>query len=150
MRRPIAFWVIVIFHVLSAILLLIGQTTAMFAYEFAEKLGLQESLEEVTAFGIQMNRAFGAGDTFVYIPLIILALIGLFLRKRWALVINAAVMGISVYWTVTMTALMIFARVIPGYTLRPGPDYLVFLGSFVIFGVWGLLYLVFRGDRLLR
>lgn len=150
MRRPIAFWVIVIFHVLSAILLLIGQTTAMFAYEFAEKLGLQESLEEVTAFGIQMNRAFGAGDTFVYIPLIILALIGLFLRKRWALVINAAVMGISVYWTVTLTALMIFARVIPGYTLRPGPDYLVFLGSFVIFGVWGLLYLVFRGDRLLR
>ena len=150
MKRPIAFWVIVGFHILSAILLLIGQTTAMFAYEFAEKLGLQESIAEVTVFGIQMNKAFGAGDTFVYIPLIIISLIGLFMRKRWALVVNAAVMGISVYWTVTMTALMIYARVVPGYSLRPGPDYVVFLGSFVIFGLWGLLYLVFRGDRLLR
>ncbi len=150
MKRPAAFWIIVIFHVLSAILLLIGQTTAMFAYDFAVKLGLQESLEEVTAFGVQMNRAFGAGDTFVYIPLILIALFGLFMRKRWALVVNAAVMGISLYWTVTMTALMIFARVVPGYQLRPGSDYWVFIGSFVIFGAWGLLYIVFRGDRLLR
>lgn len=150
MKRPIAFWIIVIFHVLSAILLLLGQTTALFAYEFAEKLGLQESIEEVTAFGIQMGKAFGASDTFVYIPLIIISLIGLFMRKRWALVVNAAVMGISMYWTVTMTALMIYARVVPGYTLQPGPDYVIFIGSFLIFGLWGLLYLVFRGDRLLR
>jgi hypothetical protein len=150
MKRPVAFWVIVIFHALSATLLLIGQTTAMFAYDFAVRIGLQESLEEVTAFGVQMNRAFGAGDTFVYIPLILIALFGLLMRKRWALVVNAAVMGISLYWTVTMTALMIFARVVPGYQLRPGPDYWVFIGSFVIFGAWGLLYIVFRGDRLLR
>ncbi len=150
MKRPVAFWIIVIFHVLSAVLLLIGQTTAMFAYDFAVSIGMQESLDEVTAFGVQMNRAFGAGDTFVYIPLILIALFGLFMRKRWALVVNAAVMGISLYWTVTMTALIIFARVVPGYQLRPGPDYVVFLGSFVIFGAWGLLYIVFRGDRLLR
>lgn len=150
MKRPIAFWVIVVFHMLSAILLLVGQTTAMFAYDFAVGIGLQESVEEVTLFGVQMGRAFGASDTFVYIPLILLSVIGLLMRKRWALIVNAAVMGISLYWTVTMTALMIYARVVPEYQLHPGLDYVVFIGSFALFGLWGLWYLVFRGDRLLQ
>jgi hypothetical protein len=72
------------------------------------------------------------------------------MRKRRAPVVNAAVMGISMYWTVTMTALMIYARVVPGYSLQPGPEFVIFIGSFLIFGLWGLFYLVFRGDRLLR
>lgn len=97
-----------------------------------------------------MNRAFGVGDTIVYIPLIIISLIGLFMRKRRAPVINAAVMGISIYWTVTMMALMICARVVSGYSLKPGPDYFRFLGSFVLFGLSGLFCLVFPGERLLR
>lgn len=32
-----------------------------------------------------MNRAFGASDTMIYIPLIIVSLIGLFSKKRWSL-----------------------------------------------------------------
>ncbi len=122
----------------------------MFAYDFAVKIGMQESVEEVTAFGVEMNRAFGASDTLVYIPLILFSLVGLILRKRWGLVVTAAAMRISVYWAVTMTAVMVFLRGVPGYNLLPGVEYWVFLGAFMIFGVWGIFYLVFSGDRLLQ
>ena len=149
MKRPPAFWVICIFHAIAAVLLLVGQTSAIFAYDWAVSLGLQESLEEVTPFGIQMNRAIGTGDTVVYIPLIIASLAGLILRKRWALPVTAAAMGVSAYWTVTMASLMYFARSVPGYTLTPGIDYVIFVGSFFVFGVWGLLYIALRGDRLI-
>ena len=147
--RPAAFWVIVLFNILSVIILLVGQTTAIFDYDFAVGIGMQESLEEVSEFGVQVNRAFGVGDTFVYIPLIILGAIGLLMRKRWSLYVNAAAMGISMYWTLTVAYVLVFLRGVPGYTLRPGPEYVVFLGAFMIFGLWGLLYIVFRGDRLL-
>ena len=150
MIRPGAFWVILIFLALSVVLLLLGQTTSLFAYDFAVRLGLQESVEEVTAFGVEMNRAFGASDTFVYIPLMLFSLIGLIFRKRWALLTTAAVMGISTYWAVTMAVVLVFLRGVPGYRLVPGLEYWIFLGAFIIFGIWGLLYLIFRGDRLLH
>lgn len=149
-RRPLAFWIICVFLALSAVVLVLGQTTALFAYEFAVRLGLQESVGEVTAFGVEVNRAFGASDTFIYIPLILVSLVGLSLKKRWALITTAAVMGISAYWSLTLTAMLMFLTEIPGYRLVPGPEYWVFLGTYLVFGIWGILYLVFRGDKLLQ
>jgi len=46
-RRPIAFWIIVVFLSISIILMLMGQTIAVFNYDFTARLGLQESVEEV-------------------------------------------------------------------------------------------------------
>ena len=46
-RRPIAFWFIVVFLFLSIIVMLMGQTIAVFNYDFTARLGLQESVEEV-------------------------------------------------------------------------------------------------------
>jgi hypothetical protein len=149
-KRPLAFWVICVFLALSVVLLVAGQTTAIFAYDFAVGLGLQESVEEVTAFGVEMNRAFGVGDTAVYIPLMIISLIGLVRRKRWAVLATAAVMGISVYWTVTMASVLVFLKGVPGYALDPGIEYVIFLGAYMVFGIWGILFLAFRGDRLMR
>jgi hypothetical protein len=149
-RRPLAFWIICVFLALSAAVLVLGQTTALFAYEFAVRLGLQESVGEVTAFGVEVNRAFGASDTFIYVPLILVSLVGLSLRKRWALITTAAVMGISAYWSLTLTAMLVFLTDVPGYRLVPGPEYWLFLGTYLVFGIWGILYLVFRGDKLLQ
>jgi hypothetical protein len=134
--------------VLSSIALLLGQTTALFAYEFAVRIGLQESVDEVTAFGVEMNRAFGASDTFVYIPLMVVSVVGLLMRRRWALFTTAAAMGVSSYWSLTMTALLIFARSTPGYTLQPGIEYWLFLGAFFLFGAWGIPYVATKGDEL--
>jgi hypothetical protein len=71
------------------------------------------------------------------------------MRKRWSLIMNAAAMGISVYWTLTMAFVMIFGANVPGYTLQPGLEYVVFLGAFMLFGLWGIWYLSTRGERLL-
>lgn len=149
-KRPIAFWIIIVFFVLSLVMLLMGQTMAVFNYDFAVQLGLQESVEEVSEFGVQVNRAFGAGDTLIYIPLMAVSLIGLFLRKRWSLLTTAAVMGISAYWAITYILMLIFLKGVPGYSLVPGLEYWLAMAIYIIFGVWGLLYLIFRGDRLTR
>lgn len=53
------------FTSVSAVLLFLGQTLAVFNYEFAVNLGMQEDIGEVGAFGVQVNRAFGAGATLV-------------------------------------------------------------------------------------
>jgi len=149
-RRPAAFWIICGFLALSVVILALGQTTALFAYDFAVRLGLQESPDEVTAFGVEMNRAFGAGDTLTYIPLTLSSLVGLMLKKRWALVTTAAVMGISAYWSLTAGALLVLLRGVPGYRLVPGLEYWAFLGAYLVFGVWGMLYLALRSERLLH
>jgi len=148
-KHPISFWVIIIFLIVSMVLLLMGQTMAIFNYEFAVKLGLQEDVKEVSEFGVQINRAFGAGDTFVYIPLMAISLVGLFLKKRWSLITTAAVMGVSAYWATTVTFMLFFLRGIPNYNLEPGLEYWLFINAYIIFGVWGVIYLIFRGDSII-
>jgi len=36
-KRPVSFWVIIVFLIVSMVLLLMGQTMAIFNYEFAIK-----------------------------------------------------------------------------------------------------------------
>lgn len=149
-RRPLAVWVISTCLLLSLVLLLLGQTTAVFHYELAVSLGLQEPEQDVSRFGVQVNRAFGVGDTLVYIPLIIASLAGLLLKRRWSLVLLAAVMGISAYWPVTVAAMMLFLQGEPGYRLVPGAGYAIALGAFFLFGVWGIGYLLAKGHTLVE
>jgi len=148
-KRCLAFWAITGFLSISLLLLLMGQTMALVNYDFAVQLGLQEDIKEVGSFGVQVNRAFGAGDTLVYIPLIAISIIGLLLRKRWSLLTTAAAMGVSAYWATTILFMLIFLEGTPGYYLEPGVEYWLFMAAFIIFGVWGLFYLIFRGDKLL-
>ena len=149
-KRPIAFWLIVVFLALSIVLMFMGQTLAVFNYDLTVRLGLQESVNEVGAFGVQVNRAFGASDTVVYIPLIIVSLIGLFLKKHWSLYTTAAVAGVSVYWSVTCSFIFLFLPGSPGYDYTPGTDIWLFMGAYTVFGVWSLFYLIFRGDTVIR
>ena len=148
-KRPISFWIVIVFLVVSIVLLILGQTMAIINYEFAVQLGLQEDVKEVGEFGVQINRAFGAGDTFVYIPLMAISLVGLFLKKRWSLITTGAVMGISAYWAATVAFMLFFLRGVPNYNLDPGPQYWIFIGAYIIFGVWGVVYLIFRGDSII-
>ena len=149
-KRPVAFWIITAFLAVSMILLLMGQTMALIDYDFAVQLGLQEGIKDVSSYGVQVNRAFGAGDTMVYIPLIAISLIGLMRGKRWSLLTTAAVMGVSAYWASTVVFMLVFLEGAPGYYLEPGIEYWLVMAAYIVFGVWGLLYLVFRGDNLLK
>ncbi len=146
--RPVAFWIIVVFLVLSFIMLLLGQIMALIDYDSAAQLGLQESREAISEYGMQVNRGFAAGDTLVYATLTGASVIGLLLRKRWALLTTGAVMGISAYWPVVSVFMLIFLRGVPGYTLVPGLEMWLVMAIYFAFGVWGLFYLILRGDRL--
>jgi hypothetical protein len=149
-KRPPAFWIIIVFLALSVILMLLGQTMSVFHYDLTVRLGLQESPEQVGVFGVQVNRAFGAGDTVVYIPLIIASLVGLWRKKRWSLLTTASVAGVSAYWTVTVGFMMAFLTGVSGYSYVPGLEIWLFVGSYLLFGVWCLFYLLLRGEALLQ
>ena len=148
-NRSPAFWLIIIFLSIALMLLLLGQALAIINYDLAVQLGLQESINEVGSYGVQVNRAFGAADTLVYIPLIAASITGLISRKRWSLLTTAAVMGISIYWATTIAFMLTFLENTPGYHLQPGLEYVFFLAIFILLGTWGLLYLIFRGETLI-
>jgi hypothetical protein len=148
--RPAAFWFLFAFLAVSIILMLAGQTLGVFNYELAARLGLQEKAEEMTEFGVQVNRAFGVADTIVYIPLMVASMVGLWLRKRWSLLTTAAFFGASAYWTVTVTFILVFLPGVPGYSNVPGPEIWLFVAVYFVVGVFGLLRLVLRGEELLR
>jgi hypothetical protein len=59
-------------------------------------------------------------------------------------------MGISAHWSVTAAFAFWFLADIPNDRFVPGLDYWIFITSFFVFGVWGLWYLLFRGDNLIR
>ena len=111
---------------------------------------MQEDIGEFGAFGVQVNRAFGAGDTLVCIPLMIASIMGGWLRKHWALFASVSVMGISAYWSVTAAFAIWFLAGVPNYRFVSGLDYWIFIASFFVFGVCGLWYLLFRGKNLIR
>ncbi len=148
-KRPFAFWLIVIFLAISIILTIAGQTTSVFNYDLAVKLGLQESVVEISELGVQVNRAFGAADTIIYIPLMIVSLIGLIFKKSWSLVTTGAVVGVSAYWALTVTFMFLFFPGVSGYNFVPSVDYWVFVSLYIVFGIWGFFYLLFRGENLL-
>ena len=148
-KRNISFWIFEAFLLVSLFLLLLGQTTAIFNYDLTVSFGLQESVEDVSEFGVQLNRAFGVGDTLIYIPLIISSIVGLFSKKNWALMTTAAVMGISAYWATVSAFLLWFLTDVPTYNFVPDLYYWLFIISYITFGGWGLFYLIFRGNKLL-
>jgi hypothetical protein len=148
--RPLAFWVFSVFLALSIILMLMGQTMSVFNYDFTVQHGLQESPEQVGEFGVQVNRAFGAGDTVIYIPLLIVSLVGLWLRKRWSLISTAAVTGVSAYWSVTTIFIFIFLPGTPGYNYLPGFEIWLFVITYTVFGILGFFYLLWRGETLIQ
>jgi hypothetical protein len=148
--RSIGFWVIFVFLAVSIVLMLVGQTLSVFNYDLAVRMGLQEKPEEMTDFGVQVNRAFGAADTVVYIPLMVMSMIGLWLRRRWSLLITAAFFGASAYWTATVTFVLMFLPGVAGYSNVPGPEIWLFIGTYMVAGVLGLVYIVFRGEEMIR
>jgi len=130
--------------------MLVGQTVGVFNYDLAVSMGLQEKPEEMTDFGVQVNRAFGVADTIVYLPLIVMSMVGLILRKRWSLLVTAAFFGASAYWTTAVTFMLLFLPGVTGYSNVPGPEIWLFIGTYMVVGVVGLLYLAVRGEELLR
>ena len=85
-RKLIGFWVLIILGILILVMLLAGQMMSFINYEFTVSIGLQESVDVVGEMGVAVNKGFGVGDTIIYIPLLILGLVGLWIRKEWGII----------------------------------------------------------------
>ncbi|MEW6352026.1 MAG: hypothetical protein AB1646_23495 [Thermodesulfobacteriota bacterium] len=146
--RPAAFWVIAAFLVFTIAFMLVGQTCALFDYEFTVRLGLQESRDLIGEYGVQVNRAFGLSDTLVYLPALVAALVGLVRRRPWALTALAVAAGVSLYWPVCCAGLVTFPRGVPGFQFVVHPAYWVIFALYVLFALWILWYVITRGEKL--
>ena len=64
--------------------------------------------------------------------------------------ITAAFFGASAYWTATVSFMLLFLPGVPSYRNVPGPEIWLFIGTYTVAGVAGLVYIVIRGEELLR
>ncbi len=135
------FWVLMIIGILLLIMLIIGQMMSFINYEFTVSLGLQESVDIVSEMGVALNKGFGVGDTIIYIPLLIIGLIGLWLRKKWGVFTMIGAMGITAYWPMVSLFFLIFAKNIPGFNFTDYTSYTILLVVITVYGLWGLWYL---------
>ena len=140
-KRTIGFWILMIFGILILVMLLIGQMMSFINNEFTVSIGLQESVDVIGEMGIAVNKGFGVGDTIIYIPLLVIGLLGLWIKKEWGVFAMASALGITAYWPMVSIFLLLFAKGSPGFNFTNFTSYAIILIAFTIYGIWGLWYL---------
>ncbi|MBA7491718.1 hypothetical protein ES702_02266 [subsurface metagenome] len=140
-KRTIGFWVLMIFGIFLFVILLVGQTMSFINYDFTVSIGLQESKDMVGEMGVAINKGFGVGDTIIYLPLLVIGLVGLWFRKMWGVFAMASVLGITAYWPMVCIFLVLFAKGSPGFNFTNFTSYTILLTAFTLYGLWGLWYL---------
>ena len=114
---------------------------AVIDYDFAVSIGLQEPVEEITEVGVAMNKGFGLGDTVVYIPLLILGVIGLLKKKIWGFLSMIDALAITVYWPIVALATIFYAKNAKGFNFTDYMSYSILLSLITLYGLFGLLFL---------
>jgi hypothetical protein len=140
-KRTVGFWTLTIFGILILIMLLTGQMISFIDYEFTVSLGLQESVNDIGEMGVAINKAFGVGDTIVYLPLLLMGLTGLWQQKKWGLFAMTSALGITIYWPIVNIFIIIFGEGSPGFNYPNFTSIAIILIVIAIYGIWGLWYL---------
>lgn len=140
-ERTLGFWVLIVVGILLNVLYLLGQTMALINYEFAVSIGLQESIHEITEVGVALNKGFGLGDTFFYMPLFIIGIICLIRRKALGLYMMFGAMAITVYWPIVSLSTLYFAKGSPGWNFGDYNAFSILLSLISIYGLWGMIFL---------
>jgi hypothetical protein len=140
-KRTLGFWVLIIPGFLILFMLIFGQMMAVIDYDFAVSIGLQEPTEVFSEYGVAMNKAFGVGDTIIYLPLLVLGLIGLWLKKSWGLFVMLAALAITAYWPVVHIFFVLFAEGLPGFNFTDFTSFITTLIVISVYGIWGMYYL---------
>jgi hypothetical protein len=141
MKRSFSFWFLIITSVFLTIMYISGQTLAVFNYDLAIAIGMQESEAEVGQVGIAYAKGFGFGDTLIYIPLIIIGIIGLIKRRVWGVYAMFGAMAITVYWPVVHLYAITIGKGAINLSLEKMTTYYTVLSLIIIYGLWGMWYL---------
>jgi len=149
-KRPTGFWVLMILGILILVILLAGQMMSFISYEFTVSIGLQESVDVVGEMGVAVNKGFSVGDTIVYIPLLVIGLVGLWIRKKWGIYAMVGALGITAYWPMVSLFLLLFAKETPGFNFTNFTSYSVLLTAITVYGIWGLCYLYINREILVK
>jgi len=141
MKRNVGFWMLIGIGVLLLIFLLLGQTLAVFDFNLAIALGLQETIGEIGKVGVAFAKGFAMADTLVYVPLLALGIIGLLTNKKWGYIAMMISLGITVYWPVVH----LYAIYIEREAIHLDPEkYISFpitLSFLILYGLFGIWYL---------
>lgn len=142
MNRKAGFWILIVIGLLLSMLLLAGQTMALFNYDLVVSLGLQESVNEVGKVGIAYAKGFGFGDTVIYLPLLFDGIIDLLKDKRWGYLTMFGALAITAYWPMVCLYPVFVDRI--AITLTPDKylSYSILLPLITIYGLWGIWYIL--------
>jgi len=141
MNKDKSFWVLITVASILVVMFLAGQTLGVFNYDLAVSIGMQESENEIGKIGIAFAKGFGFADTVIYIPLLVIGIIGLLKEKRWGKYTMFGGLAISAYWPLVHLYAIFIDRV--SITLLPEKYiyYPIILSLIVIYGLWGMRYL---------
>ncbi len=141
MKRNSGLWVMIAIGILLNLIYVMGQTMALISYDFAVSIGLQEPLNEITEVGVALNKGFGFGDTFFYIPLFIVGIIGLIKKSPIGLYAMFGAMAVTVYWPMVALSTLYFAKGAPEWHFKDYTSYTILLSLIGVYGLWGLWFL---------
>ncbi|KUG26107.1 hypothetical protein ASZ90_004063 [hydrocarbon metagenome] len=147
-KRLPGFWILMIIGMIILVMLFIGQMMSFINYDFTVSIGLQEPENVVGEMGVAVNKGFGVGDTLIYIPLLIIGLLGLWFKKPWGIYAMLSALGITAYWPMISLFILLFAKGTPGFNFSDYTSYTILLTSITIYGVWGLWY-IYKNRKIL-
>ena len=93
----------------------------------------------VTEVGVAFWYGFAFGDLVIYIPILLVGLLGHLLRKRWGRIWMAAALGVTIYWPIVCLATVAAARGAAGWDLGHEAPYWTVLPLITLWGLWGLV-----------
>jgi len=149
-RQLLQFRILIGLGILLNIIYLLGQTMALFNYEFTVSIGLQEPSSEITNVGVALNKGFGLGDTIFYMPLFLIGIIGLIKRTDVGLYAMIGAMAITVYWPIVCLSTLFFAKGSPGWHFSDYTNYLCMLSIIALYGIWALYFLYQNRSKLVK
>lgn len=140
-RLPKGVWVIIVFHVVSLVLWLFGQTGAVVSYDTAADWGFQESRAVLDPVIVEVNRGIGLTDTLVMLPLFVVAAVGLVRRQFYGAVASWLAFGMTLYWPTEFWCTKYFYGRAGIMSPFPGVSAIVLPGVLLLVAVWGSWYL---------
>ena len=138
---PKGVWVIVVFHLISLLLWLFGQTGAVISYDTVAAWGLQESRALLNPVIVEVNRAIGLTDTIVMLPLFVVAVVGLVRRRFYGAVASWLAFGMTLYWPTEFWCSKYFYARAGIMSPAPGGEAIALPGVLLLVAVWGSWYL---------
>lgn len=127
---------------LLLIYLIYAQGITAFSYDIGVEMGTQESFKMVTEVGAAFWYGFAFGDLLVYIPILLIGLIGHFCLRQYGYIFMAAALGITVYWPIVCLSAMVDARDAHGWNIVNETPYWVVLPLITAWGLLGFVSLL--------